>query len=195
MIAVRRIMAVVALAASTFAAAPALAQAAASAAKKELVQKVLVLSQSGIEAVGTQLAGQTANQALQAAAAAVGRLPADKREAAANDVQAEVRKFFDEAAPLLRESAGKLAPATLGGMLEDGFSEDELKVLVAWLESPVSRKFQQLTGQMQQALAQKIVADSRPQIEPKLKALDQRIAGRLSAATAPAKPAAPANKK
>jgi hypothetical protein len=170
------------------------AQAGATPAKKELVQKILKLNQAGIEAVGTQLAGQTANQAMQAAGQAVGRLPADKRDAVATQVQADVRKFYDETAPLLRERAVKLGPATLGAALEEKFSEDELKTLLAWLESPVSRKYQQMAGDQQQALAQKLIEDTRAQIEPKLKALDQTISTRLSAATGASK-AAPAPKK
>ncbi|MCU0939920.1 MAG: DUF2059 domain-containing protein [Burkholderiaceae bacterium] len=170
------------------------AQAGATPAKKELVQKILKLNQGGIEAVGTQLAGQTANQAMQAAGQAVGRLPADKRDAVATQVQADVRKFYDETAPLLRERAVKLGPATLGAALEEKFSEDELKTLLAWLESPVSRKYQQMAGDQQQALAQKLIEDTRAQIEPKLKALDQTISTRLSAATGASK-AAPAPKK
>jgi hypothetical protein len=170
------------------------AQAGATPAKKELVQKILKLNQAGIEAVGTQLAGQTANQAMQAAGQAVGRLPADKRDAVAAQVQADVRKFYEETAPLLRERAVKLGPATLGAALEEKFSEDELKTLLAWLESPVSRKYQQMAGDQQQALAQKLIEDTRAQIEPKLKALDQTISTRLSAATGASK-AAPAPKK
>jgi hypothetical protein len=170
------------------------AQAGATPAKKELVQKVLKLNQAGIEAVGTQLAGQTANQAMQAAGQAVGRLPADKRDAVAAQVQADVRKFYDETAPLLRDRAVKLGPATLGAALEEKFSEDELKALVAWLESPVSRKYQQMAGEQQQALAQKLIEDTRAQIEPKLKALDQTISTRLSTAAGASK-AAPAPKK
>jgi hypothetical protein len=170
------------------------AQAGATPAKKELVQKILKLNQAGIEAVGTQLAGQTANQAMQAAGQAVGRLPADKRDAVAAQVQADVRKFYDETAPLLRERAVKLGPATLGAALEEKFSEDELKTLLAWLESPVSRKYQQMAGDQQQALAQKLIEDTRAQIEPKLKALDQTISTRLSAAAGASK-AAPAPKK
>jgi uncharacterized protein len=173
----------------------ALAQAAApvSAAKKELVQKALKLQQAAIEALGNQIASQTAAQAMQAAGQALARVPADRREAVGKDVQAEVRKFFDETAPLLRERAAALAPSTVGAVLEEKFSEDELKVLVAWLESPVARKYQQLGPEMQQGLAQKLVADTRAQVEPKLRALEQSVNARINAAAA--KPAAPAAKK
>lgn len=187
-------------AAAQGAAAPA---APVSPAKKELVARVLQLQQSGIEALGTQIAGQTAGQVLQAVGAAMPRVPADKREAVFNQVQADVRKFHDDIAPMLRTRAARLAPTTLGTALEEKFSEEELKSLVAWLESPTSRKFQQVAGEVQQSFAQKLVADTRPQVEPKLKALEESIAAKLNAAgggaSAPAgaapKKAEPAAKK
>ncbi len=177
------------------AAAAATAQATASPAKKELVQKVLTLQQVGIESVGAGLANQTANQVLQVAGQAMAQVPADKREALGAELQAEVRKFFDDVAPILRASAVKNAPSTIGNTLEEKFSEDELKVLVGWFESPVSKKYQQLSAEMQQALGQKLVAETRPQIEPKLKALEQVMGSKLRAAVGDAgtaaKPAAP----
>jgi len=167
--------------------------AASSPAKKELVQKVLQLQQPGIESIGNQLANQTANQVMQVTGQALARVPADKREALAAELQADVRKFYDETSAVLRERALKLAPTTVGASLEEKFSEDDLKVLIAWLESPVNRKFQQVAGEMQQGLAQKVVAETRTQIEPKLKALEQVLSGKLNAAAgaAPAGASAP----
>ncbi|MBL8353154.1 MAG: hypothetical protein JNL87_22910 [Burkholderiaceae bacterium] len=169
--------------------------ATVSPAKKAQVQKVLQLQQSGIENIGNALANQTANQVMQVAGQALARMPADKRESMAAELQADVRKFHEEIAPMLRAGAVKLAPSTLGAALEEKFSEDELKVLIAWLESPVNRKYGQLAAESQQALGQKLVAETRPQIDPKLKALEQQMGARLNAAgggaSAPAAAAAP----
>jgi uncharacterized protein len=175
-------------------AAPPAAPAAAlptSPAKKELVKKALQLQQPGIEGIGVAMANQAAGQLLQIVSPAIGRLPEDKRKAVATELQAEVRKFQGEVAPILRASATKWAPSTLGTALEEKLTEDELKTLIAWLESPVSRKYQQLSGEAQQALTQKIVGETRAQIEPKLKALEQTMMAKLKAASAPP-PAAPA---
>ncbi len=163
-------------------AAPTANQGAASAAKKELVKKVLAAQQSGIESIANNLAGQTATQVMQGTAPALSRLPADKREAAAGDIRAEVRKFYEDASAMLRKRAVELGPSTIGTQLEEKFTEDELKTLLTWLESPVNRKFQQLAVEMQQGLGQKLVAETRTAIEPKLKALEQAIGKRLSAA-------------
>lgn len=167
-----------AAAASAPAPAP-VAAAAASPAKKELVAKVLKLQQAGFESVGNALLGEPAQMLLQGAGRALGQVPADKRDALGKDIQAEVKKFFDGNAPYMRERAVKLAATTIAPVLEEKFSEEELKTLVAWLESPVSRKFSEIVPQSQQLLSQKLVEDTRSTIEPKLKALEQSVAKKL----------------
>ena len=154
--------------------------------KKELVSKLLQLQQAGIENVGRALAGQTSQQMLQAASQAIPRLAADKREATAKDVQTEVKKFYDEVEPILRKRAIELAPATLAPIYEERYSEDELKTVIAWLESPVSKKFQQVGAEIENTLAQKVVADTRSTVEPKLKALEASVTKRLGMPAAPA---------
>lgn len=162
--------------------------------KKELIAKLLQLQQPGIDNVGRALAGQTSQRVLQAAGQALPRLAADKREAVAKDVQADVKKFYDEIEPLLRKRATELAPATLAPVYEERFSEDELKQVIAWLESPVSKKFAQIDGEIASTLAQKVVGDTRGTIEPRLKALEASLAKRLGV-PAPANGSASAPKK
>jgi uncharacterized protein len=162
--------------------------------KKELIAKLLQLQQTGIDNVGRALAGQTSQRVLQAAGQAIPRMAADKREAAAKDVQADVKKFYDEIEPLLRKRATDLAPATLAPVYEERFSEDELKQVIAWLESPVSKKFAQIDGEIAGTLAQKVVGDTRGTIEPRLKALEASLAKRLGV-SAPAAGATSAPKK
>jgi hypothetical protein len=172
-------------------AAPGAAPVATSPAKKELVKKALQLQQAGIESIGVAMSNQAAGQLLQIVTPAITRLPEDKRKAVATEMQAEVRKFQGEVTPVLRASATKWAPSTLGTALEEKLTEDELKTLVTWLESPVSRKYHQISGEAQQALTQKIVAETRPQIEPKLKALEQAMMAKLKAASAAPAASAP----
>jgi uncharacterized protein len=169
--------------------------------KKDLIAKVVQLHLPGIENVGRIIAGQTSQQMLQAAGQALPRVAADKREAVGKDIQDDVTKFYDEIEPLLKKRAVELAPATVGAAYEEKFSEDELKVIITWLESPVSKKYAQMDRDQGNALAEKVVADTRPAIEPKLKALEAVVAKRLGvsateggASAPPAKPAAPKKK-
>jgi len=167
---------------------PAAAAAPASPAKKALVAKILQIQQPAIENMARQLAEQPAVMLMQQAAVAMQRLPADKREALAKSLQADAKKYADEATPIVRDRAIKLAPSTVGAILEQRFSEDELKQLVAILESPVNRKFQSLNGDLQRALGEKLVAETKPLVTPKVQALEQSVRKRFEAA-APAAPA------
>ena len=177
----------------TGAASTSLAQGpAASPAKKELVQKVLQLQQGGFEGLAASLAGQSVAQLGQQAGAFLqNRVAAEQREALAKEIQAEFAKFGDEVVPLLRERVLKLAPATIGPLMEEKFSDDELKQIIAALESPGFRKYMQLTPELQRTLGQKLVAETQATVEPKLKALEQLIGKKLNAAALPAASSAP----
>ncbi len=156
------------------------AQVASAPAKKELVQKIVQLQQSGVDNVARGLAEQSvAPLAQQAGAVLQARIAPGEREAVARDIQAEFKKYGDDVVPTLQQHAQRLAPATLGPMLEERLSEDELKQVLALLESPAYRRYQQLAPEMQKALTEKLVAETRAQVEPKLKALQDTIARRL----------------
>ncbi|MDO8420137.1 MAG: hypothetical protein Q7S90_08875 [Rubrivivax sp.] len=194
------LMIAAALAATTLAQAqapaptPAASAAPSSPAKKELVARVLKLQQPGIETMARTLAEQPALRLMQQAGAALQRLPAERREAVARDIEADLRKYSAEAVPIVRDQAIKLAPTTIGLLIEERFTEDELRQIVALLESPVNRKFQSLAPEMQRSLGEKLIADTRPAVEPKLRALEQTVAKRLGATPAAAA-SAPAPKK
>lgn len=160
---------------------------AASTAKKELVQKVLQLQQSGFEGLAASLAGQSVAQLGQQAGAFLqNRVAPEQRDALTKEIQTEFAKFGDEVVPLLRERVLKLAPTTIGPVMEEKFSEDELKQIIAALESPGFRKYMQLTPELQRTLGQKLVAETQATVEPKLKALEQLIGKKLNAAALPA---------
>jgi len=167
--------AALAVAIASGAAAQAQVSTASSPAKKELVQKILLLQQSEIEQVARNIVERPAAQMMQEAGLAMQRqVPPDKREAMGKAIEAEVKKYVDEAYPLVRERAIRLAPSTLGAALEEKFSEDELKQLLAWVESPVNKKFQQL-GPARNAFVQKVLSESIAAVDPKVGALDARI--------------------
>ena len=176
--------------------APMLASAEPSAAKKELIAKAIQLQQGGVEGIARSLVEQPALAMMQQAGQVLQtRIAPDKREALAKEIQADIRKYVEETTPLLRDKASKLAPAVMGPLLDEKFTEDELKQLVGWLESPVVRRYQQLSPEIQKGLSEKLVAETRAQVEPKLQALDRSVSGRLGLPPPPAKGAsAPAKK-
>lgn len=169
-------------------------QAQSTPAKKELAARILKAQQPGIDQLARSLVEEPALEMMARASAALpARVAAERREAVAKDIQADARRFVDETTPIVRERAARLAPSTVGALLEEKFTEDELKQIASMLESPVFAKFQQLGGDMQKVLAEKVVAETRPQVEPRVKALEETIARRLgitpNAAGAPAAPA------
>jgi uncharacterized protein len=173
--------------------------------KKELVQKVLLLQQPQIESISRSIVERPAAQLMQAAGQALQtQVPPERREAVGRSVEADVKRYVEEATPILRERAIKLAPSTFGVALEEKFTEAELKQLITWLESPLNKKFQQVGPEMQSNFVQKLAAEAAPLLDPKLQALQQRLRatfGGADAGTAPtgaasaaARPAASAAK-
>lgn len=170
-----------------------------SPAKKEMVQRILQIQQPEIEAVARSIVERPAAQMMQEAGLAMQRqVQPDKREAMGKAIEAEVKKYVEEAYPLVRERAIRLAPSTLGAALEEKLTEDELKQLLGWLESPVNKKFQQLAP-ARNVFVQKVLAESVAAVDPKVGALDARIRvilgvppasrGPAASGTPPARPA------
>ena len=158
------------------------AASAASPAKKELVARILKLQQPGIEAMGRMLAEQPAQQAASQLQSALQRVPAEKREALAKEIEGDLRAYVDQAVPIVRNRAVALAPSTIGPLLEQRFTEDELKQIIAVLESPVNAKYQAMSGEIQRALGEKLIAETKGSVEPKVQQMRESITGRINAA-------------
>lgn len=151
-----------------------------SPAKKELVRRVLALQQPGIDALARTVAENSVRPMMQAAGQALQtQVAMDKREAVIKKLDADVRQYLDETTKLLREKATALAPMVIGPALEQRFTEDELRQTVAWLESSANQKYQALGPDMQNQMAQRLVDDNRASVEPKLRALENRLADTL----------------
>ncbi len=154
-----------------------------SPAKKELVKKLLQLQQANFDGLSRSIVERPAIQLMQAAGQALQtQVPADKREATGKQIEADVKKFVDESSTLLRDRTAKLVPTTFGSGLEEKFTEDELRQFIAWTESPVNKKFQQLLPDIQTAFMQKLATDTSPVLDPKFQALQQKVRTTLTTA-------------
>jgi hypothetical protein len=173
------------------------AVAQSTPAKKELVQRLIRLQQPEIESFARGVVERPAAQMMREAGLAIqAQVPPDKREATGHAIEAEVKKYVDEAYPIVRERALKLAPSAIGPVLEAKMSEDELRQLLAWLESPTAKKYQQIGLEMRNTFTQKLLAEMPGVLDPKLVALDGRIRAILgvppaSEQAAPRPPTAP----
>ncbi len=169
-----------ALCLSACALAPAWGQA--TDAKAKLVERVLaVWHPDDVVVVMVQRPAASAMQ--QARIALQGRVSAEKRDATLKDIAVDIQKYVDEATPIAREAAHKQVAATVVPMLQQQFTEDELRQLAALLESPVKKKFEQLIPQMERALGEKVAAESHAQIDPKLQTMTQAVGMKLRTAT------------
>jgi hypothetical protein len=172
--------------------APAMAQS-----KKELVDRIVLLQQPGVEAMARSMGEQPAAQLVMQARQIIQNVPADKRDAAVKNIDAELKKYGDDVVPLLRDRAIKIAPTIIGPELDKNFNEAELKQLIDWLESPVIKRFQDLTPSIQRSLSERLVNDTRAQVEPKLTALEAAMAKQLGVtpnSSGPAPAALPGNR-
>ncbi len=166
--------------AQTAASAP---PAPVSAAKKELVKKLLQLQQANFDGLSRSIVERPAVQLMQAAGQALQtQVPADKREAAGKQIETDIKKFVDESFAILRDRTAKLVPTTFGAGLEEKFTEDELKQFIAWTESPTNKKFQQLLPDIQTAFMQKLAAETSPLLDPKFQAVQQKVRTTLTTA-------------
>ncbi|NEX64052.1 DUF2059 domain-containing protein [Noviherbaspirillum galbum] len=160
------------------------ALADAPQSKQDLVNRVMELWR--MDAVGQAMLQEPVAEAVQQARAVLqGRAPADRRDAAMRDIAEDAKRFLQETTPIVTKSTEKLGPATLSPLLAERFSEDELRQIIAILESPVKTKFEALVPEMRKSLGEKVAADTREAIDPKLKDLTQRIGVRLRTAVMP----------
>jgi hypothetical protein len=168
------------------------AQTQSSPAKKELINKLLTLQQAGVDDLARTIAQGPAMSLGQQAMVALETVPADKRDAAARSIDADLKKYLEETTPIVKERTTKLAPVVIGPLLEEKLTEDELKQVIAWIESPVRKKYEALSPEMRTGLGQRVLADLSPSLNPKIGALQDKIVGtlRASGAKLPPKPAA-----
>lgn len=147
------------------------APAAISPAKRELINKLLVIQTANSEALARNMAGIPLGPMAQEVRIAMQQVPPEKREAAAKAIEADVNKFGEETTRVIKERILKLAPEVIVPMLDSRFSEDELRQLLAWLESPVAKKFDAFSPEMSRAVQGKVIAELGPTLDARLNTL------------------------
>ncbi len=175
-----------AIAASLLASPVVFAQKADSPqSKKDVIAKILKIQQPAIEALTMGVLSRPVNELAAKAAPALRNVPEVKREATAKQIDADLRKFMEDNAKPLVDKGLKLAPSTMGVALDEKFSEDELKQLLAWLESPVSKKFAESSQELQSLFTKKLIDDNGKQLDDKFIALQQNVAKQLGLEAGP----------
>ena len=141
--------------APAMAAAPA---ATASPAKHDLAKRWVAVQDPALDNLARNVVELPARQLLAAAEPVLrGKVPADKRDAVAKQLQDAARKYVDETAPAVRKRAQELGQSDLQASIEEKYTEEELRQIVTFFESPTFKKMQQTQPQIDQALQRKLV--------------------------------------
>ena len=74
-----------------------------------------------------------------------------------------------------KEQGESVSRTAFVGNLSFSATEEELKQLGAMLDSPVLKKYQGIIPELQKTLIEKVSTDARPQVDPKLQALQDNI--------------------
>jgi uncharacterized protein len=148
----------------------------AHADKREQILRLPIAQKAALDGLASDITQAPARQfTSQFVQPAMGLVPPEKREATVQQLDAELQKYQETATPLVKVSAGKVGPSAVVGVLEDKFTEEELKQLGSMLDSPILKKYQSIIPELQKTLIDKVSADARPQVDPKLQALQDNI--------------------
>ncbi|MBV1774802.1 DUF2059 domain-containing protein [Burkholderiaceae bacterium DAT-1] len=113
-----------------------------------------------------------------------GRVSEEKKIAVMKQIDEEARKFLEENAPRVRADSEKLMATTVAPILNEKFNEEELKQVIALLQSPIKKKFEAIAPDLQRALGTKLAEVDKPVIQPKMDAFNQKVGELMRAAVA-----------
>ena len=115
-------------------------------------------------------------------------VPAARQQEVRTKLDAELKKFTDKTEKNVGAQVASAAESALVPIFMEKLSEDELKTIVTYLESPASTKFQNLGVEAGNAWAKKIIDATKSAVESDAKAFDA-AAKRIVDAAAAKKPA------
>jgi hypothetical protein len=172
--------------AQTKSAAPAAAPAslpAPDAEKQKAIDRILanVHPENGV----IQALQRPAIEAMQKSMIAMQtqHVPKERMDKAMKEIAADVQHYVEISTPVVTASARKLTNQTVGPILAQNFSADELRQLAAIFESPVKAKFDKLIPQLEVAVGDKVTVDVGPAINKNIQALTESVGTKLRIAT------------
>ncbi|MGP1517765.1 MAG: DUF2059 domain-containing protein [Ottowia sp.] len=126
-------------------------------------------------------------------------VPADKQKDVREKLDAELRKLIESTGKTIEAEAIKTAETALAPVYQEKLTAEELKTVIAYLETPASHKFQEAGGEAANAWISLITKATVSPVEGYLKEFDSAAEKIIAAAAdnksggkAAAKPQAPA---
>ena len=168
--------------------------ASAQDAKKTLATK---LAQMQAKSDGAAMANQLTADAVQLPLSTWSQrldesVPPARQKDVRDKLDVELKKFADNTHKAIEAQVGKAAETALVPLFMDKLSEDEMKTIIAYMESPAALKFQGLSADAGNAWAQKVIDATRTTVETNVKSFDA-AATKIVGAPAPPPAAAPAS--
>ena len=162
--------------------------------KTEWAKKVVALQQGPeLDRLVTRLAGSTVqdliakwNPKLEA------NVPKARQQKASEDLNAELKKYADDAKQLIGKQVNKVSADALVPAYAERFTLEELKQIAAFFESPAIKKYQTTAPELGNIFIQKLVEASRSDVVARVKQFDDaalKIVGTAPAAPGTGKPA------
>jgi hypothetical protein len=112
------------------------------------------------------------------------RVPADKQKDVGDQLNVELKKFGDSTHQLVQAQATKTAQDALVPVFMDKLSEDELKTIVTYWQTPASAKFAAMSNDAANAWGQKIIEGTQATVEGYIKTFDDAAEKIVNAAAA-----------
>ena len=148
---------------------------AQDATRKELATRIVNLQKAhDMDALIAQLASSASQTVVSTWLPKLDQLPRSKQRTAADQLDAELKKFNQDNVRLIKSRNERISLDVLVPAYAERFTTDELRQLVAFMESPVIKKYYAANPQMANMLAQKLVEATRKDVETRIKAFDAR---------------------
>ena len=176
------------------------AQSPASDNKSEWASRVVALQQGPeLERLVAQLAGSSTQDLIATWGPKLeANVPKTRQQKASDDLNAELKKYADDAAKAISKQVSKVSSDSLVPAYAERFTLEELKQIAGFFESPAIKKYQSLAPELANTFVQKLVDASRVDVLARARQFDDaalKIVGAGSSSAAnPTSPAAPAKK-
>jgi uncharacterized protein len=115
-------------------------------------------------------------------------VPKAKQQKASEDLNAELKKYSDDANKLISKQVTKVSAETLVPAYTEKFTLEELKQLVAFFESPAIKKYQSTAPELGNIFVQKLIEASRTDVVARAKQFDDVAVKIVGSSPAPATP-------
>jgi uncharacterized protein len=164
--------------------------------KTELAKKVVALQQGPeLDRLVNQLAGTTAQELIVKWAPKMEEnVPKAKQPKASEELNAELKKYVDDASKLISKQVSKVSAESLVPAYSERFTQEELQQLAAFFESPAVKKYQATAPDLGNVFVQKLVEATRADVLARAKQFDDVALKIIGTGPAPGAGKPPAKK-